>query len=207
MQEELLPLFPLAAVLLPGSELPLHIFEDRYKEMIGEALDHQSEFGVVLAASGGIVAAGCTAGIEQVLQRYSDGRLDILTRGRRRFEIQSLNDTRAFLRAAVAYFDDEEPDAPEPVRLQAVECFARLRPHLDGEPPEMGAAEPELSFRLAHWIDDLDFRQQLLVSRSERDRLRRVIDFIPTYIGRRLRTSHVRAVAPRNGHGTPPPAL
>src|SRR5439155_16695042 len=82
-----LPLFPLHVVLLPEAELPLHIFEDRYKEMIAEVLRDKIEFGVVLANERGIVNTGCTAVIERVLREYPDGRLDILALGRRRFEI------------------------------------------------------------------------------------------------------------------------
>ena len=81
MQDGLLPLFPLQVVLLPGSQLPLHIFEDRYKEMIGEVLRDKLEFGVVLASEKGIVNTGCTATIDRVLKRisrrtagYSDSR-------------------------------------------------------------------------------------------------------------------------------------
>jgi Lon protease-like protein len=82
MRRELLPLFPLAVVLLPRNTLPLHIFEERYKEMIGLVIETGEEFGVVLAAKEGIARVGCTASIEQVLQRYPDGRLDIITLGR-----------------------------------------------------------------------------------------------------------------------------
>src|ERR1700693_6448364 len=108
-----LPLFPLQVVLLPDAEPPLHIFEDRYKEMIAEVLRDKIEFGVVLANEQGIVGTGCTAVIERVLREYPDGRLDILTVGRRRFEIVSLNEERSFLRGSVEYFDDEDPGKPD----------------------------------------------------------------------------------------------
>src|SRR5579862_9021171 len=104
MQQGLLPLFPLQVVLLPGAELPLHIFEDRYKEMIGEVLRDHVEFGVVLANDKGIVNTGCTAIVDKVLRTYPDGRMDILTRGRRRFEIMRIDDERPFLRGAVEFF-------------------------------------------------------------------------------------------------------
>ena len=100
--QEWLPLFPLQVVLLPSAELPLHIFEERYKEMIREALRDKSEFGVVLASEKGIVNAGCTAAVDKVLREYPDGRMDIMTRGRRRFEILELNEDREFLRGKVA---------------------------------------------------------------------------------------------------------
>ncbi len=112
MQPHLLPLFPLQVVLLPGGELPLHIFEDRYKEMIGEVLRGElafgNEFGVVLSSEKGIVNTGCTATVDQVLRRYPDGRMDILTRGRRRFEIVEAGRRASFLRGSVDFFDDDE---------------------------------------------------------------------------------------------------
>src|SRR5579884_1206656 len=110
MAQELLPLFPLETVLFPRTPLPLHIFEDRYKEMMNEAIERKTEFGVVQAGEKGIVNTGCTAAIDKVLRRYPDGRLDLLTSGRRRFEILDLDDGRSFLRGAVDFFDDDEFD-------------------------------------------------------------------------------------------------
>src|SRR5579863_4465739 len=126
--QEWLPLFPLQVVLLPEAELPLHIFEERYKEMIQEAIRGQLEFGVVLANEKGIVNTGCTASIHKVLREYPDGRLDILAVGRRRFEILRLNDERSFLRGAVEFFDDEEAPPPPPeTRQQAIAAYNELR--------------------------------------------------------------------------------
>src|SRR3954452_15477343 len=85
MAGRLLPLFPLSLVVFPRTRLPLHIFEERYKEMIGIAIREESEFGIVLAKDEGIVNAGCTVKVERVLHRYPDGRMDILTMGQRRF--------------------------------------------------------------------------------------------------------------------------
>src|SRR5436305_9565323 len=77
MQQDLLPLFPLHMVLLPGAPAGLHIFEERYKEMIGEAVDRSTEFGIVLAHEKGLVNTGCSASIREVKQKYEDGRMDI----------------------------------------------------------------------------------------------------------------------------------
>src|SRR3984893_9553157 len=114
MQEGLLPLFPLQVVLLPGSQLPLHIFEDRYKEMIREVLRDKQEFGVGLASEKGIVNTGCTASVDRVLRECPDGALDIFTQGQGRFEILLLNDERSFLRGGVESFAADEPDQAEP---------------------------------------------------------------------------------------------
>lgn len=201
MQSGLLPLFPLQVVLLPGGELPLHIFEDRYKEMIGEVISDRLEFGVVLANDKGIVNTGCTATVEKILRQYSDGRMDILARGRRRFEIMSLNDERPFLRGAVEFFDDDDaaPGA-EDLRARAIRGYNELQAMSSGNPfaPEEEAGV--LSFRLAQSVQDLSFRQVLLATRSEAERLKRIADFFPAYLARQRRIQRVKEIAPRNGH-------
>ena len=128
MQEELLPLFPLQVVLFPRTALPLHIFEERYKQMIGEVLRGKSEFGVVQAGEKGIVNTGCTASVEKILKKYPDGRMDLITIGRRRFEIILLNDEKPYLRGAVEFFDDEEAEPiPPEVRKRVMEAYNDIR--------------------------------------------------------------------------------
>ena len=207
MQDELLPLFPLQVVLFPRTALPLHIFEERYKQMIGEVLRGKSEFGVVLAGEKGIVNTGCTASIEKIIKKYPDGRLDLMAVGRRRFEIILLNDEKPYLRGAVEFFDDEgsEPITPE-VRKRVMEAYNDIRKLEAGESsrdPEM--TDPQLSFQLAQVVPDLDFRQVLLATRSEADRMKQLAEFFPTYSSRQKQIQHARAVAPTNGHAKWPP--
>lgn len=204
MQNGLLPLFPLQVVLLPGAQLPLHIFEDRYKEMIGEVLRDKLEFGVVLANEKGIVNTGCTASVDRVLKEYPDGRLDILTHGRRRFEILLLNEERSFLRGAVEFFDDDdeaEPANPDLLRnvMTGFTGLRSLESHDSNSDPN--TSDPRLSFRLAQEVPDLGFRQTLLAMRSETERMRRLADFLPGFLERRRRIQHSKDVAGSNGHG------
>ena len=203
MQDRLLPLFPLQVVLLPGGDLPLHIFEERYKEMIGEVIRERREFGVVLAGEKGIVNTGCTAMVDKVLRQYPDGRLDILTRGRRRFEIVTLNDERNFLRGEVEFFDDEDFDPASPeIQQRAIEGFNQLQALTSEAPMENAPAEnPQLSFRMAQAVTDVTFRQAILATRSEAGRLRQIAEFLPAYLIRQRRIQHVKDVAPKNGHG------
>jgi Lon protease-like protein len=198
----LLALFPLRLVLFPQTPLPLHIFEERYREMIGEAIRSGTEFGVVQGSDEGIVNTGCTASIDRVLRRYEDGRLDILCMGRRRFEVISVDQERSFLRGVVEYFDDED-EAPSPLTLrrEAIQAFERLRAVSEaevlGEPDE---EDDRLSFQLAQLIPDLDFRQILLATRSEAERLQQIRSFIPKYLEAQKRALHIKKVAPLNGH-------
>lgn len=199
MRDGLLPLFPLSVVLLPSHELPLHIFEDRYKEMIGGVIREQGEFGVVLAGSSGIAATGCTATVQQVVNEYEDGRMDIMTVGRRRFIVRSLNQDLAYLRGEVEFFDDEDSVAPPDLRRRAASLRAGIEPADDTDP-----GDPLLSFRLARGIEDMMLRQQLLMSRSEQERLRRLVEFLPVYSERVRHGERLRGLAQQNGHGKLP---
>jgi Lon protease-like protein len=116
-EETIIPLFPLEVVLMPLMPLPLHIFEERYKLMIGECIEQKQEFGVVYQQSGKMKKIGCTARIVQILRRFDDGRLDIMTQGVSRFLIRSIYEDRSYLQAEVIYFDDEVEERTEEAKV------------------------------------------------------------------------------------------
>lgn len=201
MQLDLLPLFPLHVVLFPRTPLPLHIFEDRYKEMIGEAIRTNTEFGVVLAGEKGVANTGCTAIVDRVIERHADGRLELISSGRRRFEIQSLDQEKPYLRGTVEFFDDETDEGvTAEVKNKVIEAYNAL-PADGGAPWTPKWDDAQLSFQLAESIPDVQFRQVLLMMRSERDRMRHLADFLPEYAIKRANIEHVQKVAPLNGHG------
>ncbi len=196
----LLPLFPLQSVLFPRTPLPLRIFEPRYREMIGEAIESRTEFGVVLAGREGIANMGCSAIVDRVVMRHEDGRLDIETSGRRRFEIESIVEERAFLQAKVEFFDDDSVGVP----VADVENWKSLWRELSvvaGVESEPRWDDPQLSFQLAAAIPELSFRQSLLGIRNEARRMREIAEFYPAYLMQQRHVHHVQSVAPRNGHG------
>lgn len=206
MPEQLLPLFPLGVVLFPGTPLPLHIFEERYKLMISEAVRDLSEFGVVLAGQEGIVNAGCTARVEQVLKQYPDGRMDILSMGRRRFQVLELNEELPYLRGRIEYFDDEDGDPPEEQHVErAIRGFYALR-HLEQNQnlPEPRLNDPLLSFQLAQAVPDMNFRQTLLIVRSEAERIRQLADYLPSMAAKEREIGKFRELIPTNGRGKYP---
>ena len=199
---DLLPIFPLELVLFPDTPLPLHIFEPRYKEMIGECLARKELFGVVRAVEKGLTEVGCTAEILDVTKRYEDGRLDILTEGRRRFEIEHIDQDRAFLRAAVQFFDDA-PGAAAPAEIARAAELQKELMALAGaeEPANVETDHPQLSFQLAAALPlDLDFKQTLLGMRSEPERLQSVIEYYQTLLPRMRRAVKARKTAGGNGH-------
>ena len=208
MQANLLPLFPLQVVVFPRTQLPLHIFEERYKEMVGEAIRDHSEFGIVLVKEEGILNAGCTVVVDKVLKSHPDGRMDILTRGIRRFEIVMLNQEKPYLRGEVAYFDDDEPDpAPTDVRTEALRLYRSWMELEEKSPNEAVLSDAQLSFQLAQGIEDLDFLHFLLRTRSETLRLKKVAEFLSEYVPRQRMTASMKKLAPLNGHGARGPEM
>ena len=174
-----IPLFPLGTVLFPGAALPLHVFEERYREMVAECLEGDTPFGVVRSDGEQMAIIGCTAKIVRVVERYKDGRLDILCAGVRRFEIEALDESRAFLQADVEFFEDEGAGSTRDDREDCAALhFATL--HLAGiDAPAMHVnLDAPVAFQLADALpSDLSFKQQLLASRSDADRTTRLRDF------------------------------
>jgi len=203
MALRLIPLFPLPVVVFPRTPLPLHIFEDRYKTMVGEAMTANSEFGMVLASKEGIVNAGCTVSVEKVVERYPDGRLDILTRGQHRFEIVALNEEKDYLQGEVTYFDDDDfAPVPAELREQAIARYQEMGDLSEGQARgEPDLNDPQLSFQLAQGLPDLNFLNGLLRQRSESDRLKQLTRYLIDYIPKQRATERIRELAPRNGFG------
>ena len=209
MPSRRIPLFPLQLVVFPRTHLPLHIFEDRYKEMAGDAIRDGSEFGIVLARDQGIVNTGCTVIIEKVLEMYSDGRMDILTRGQRRFEIEALNEEKNYLQAEVSFFDDDDFEpTPKELRDEAVSNYQALSSLGTSERrSEPDLKDPQLSFQLAQGLPDLDFLNTLLRQRSETGRLKELNHYLSAYIPRQRTIERMRELAPTNGFGRKPAGI
>jgi Lon protease-like protein len=177
MEEEhaTIGIFPLALVLLPGETIPLHIFEERYKRLIGERRDGNEEFGIVFVDEDKLSAIGCSAVVGAVIEEMEDGRLNILVEGRRRFRVETVEEPEDaesdYLRAEVYFFDDEEHGGAR-VRTAAAEAFARLLEAMGVPGAELPEGAAPLSFRLAGAVDfGAEVKQTLLESRSESERL------------------------------------
>jgi Lon protease-like protein len=203
MGTELLPLFPLSLVLLPAMPLPLRVFEERYKEMMADILPSHSEFGVVFAKDDGIVNIGCTAVVDRILNRYDDGRLDLVAIGQRRFLINALDQEKSYLRANVEYFNDEDAsEVPADLREKARGAYRLLLKLGDSDDvsDDLKFELSRMSFQLARFVDDFDKRQTVLSLRSEVERLEYLVRVVPEYVIQHQRTALAKRVGPLNGH-------
>jgi Lon protease-like protein len=207
MTDPRIPLFPLNVVLYPGATLPLHIFEPRYKLMIHDCLTQNREFGVILAGEKGVATVGCTAAITQNLKDYDDGRMDVLTQGRRVFRALNLLHEKDYHEALVEFL----PEAPETLREPAQhqeegallglfqECHTLIYGQLW---TTLGIDSPwPLSFQMAARVPlELEEKQALLEIRAESDRCNFLIERLKDMLPRLGRLHHERRSAAGNGH-------
>ena len=204
--EAVIPIFPLSVVLMPEMALPLHIFEERYKLMVGECLDQKTEFGIVLSDGSGFHSCGCTAKVAEVLKRYDDGRLDILTHGQRRFVLKEVYNDRPYLRSQVVFFDDhEESSAQECQKLahRGLKLQQELK-RLTFQSDHADSAErldlKSISFLLAGCEElKVEDRQRLLEMTSVYDRLYAAVEMLEEIVAKINQAEQVRKIIGGNG--------
>ena len=204
IRPERIPLFPLDVVLLPGTHLPLHIFEPRYRGMVRLCLDNPSEFGILLAMPNGVAGVGCTAEIIEVVKRYEDGRMDIQTIGRAPFQVLELFTNDPLLEGRVGYLEDHDDSVPESVERELIELFETCHTLVFGDYPR--DLEERKKAGLAYQVTaalplDLLWKQQILELRSEPDRQKRLVALLREWAPHLEKTNQMRACAGGNGHG------
>lgn len=205
MRPDRIPLFPLNVVLFPGEHLPLHIFEPRYRRMVRECLDIESSFGMLLALSDGIVRVGCTAEILNVTKRYDDGRMDILTIGRRPFRVVDLFDEDPLLEGSVDYLEDDDslsdPQKQEELIALYEACHTLL---FEGIPPSLREGRPQLlSYAVTSVLPlDLLWKQQILELRSEAERVDRLVRYLGEWALHLQKVETLRHRGDGDGHGS-----
>lgn len=197
-----LPLFPLSLVLYPEERLPLHIFEDRYKEMIGRCLREDIPFGIVNTNDERVARVGCTARVEKVLERYPDGRLDVLVRGEDRFHVRRILSDRAYFTAESELV--AEPDEPLQVGLRERVITQHMKLlELAGRTvrPSLYSGRTSISYTLAHNAGlSNEQKQELLELLTENLRLAYLAQHFEALIPRVEQVEEFRRRVQSNGH-------
>ena len=174
-----LGLFPLGIVLLPTERVPLHIFEPRYRELIGECIERDSDFGLVFADENGVRELGTRARVDEVLEQFDDGRMNIVVEGGERFRVEKLTRGRSFMTAEVVAVDDDGEEPAAEACARAADAFRALAAAAEAEPVEIDEEAVQLSFRLAAQVELApESKQELLELQSEPRRLEMVADLL-----------------------------
>jgi Lon protease-like protein len=198
-------LFPLGLVLLPSEQVPLHIFEPRYRELIGESLELGQPFGIVYADEDGLRQIGTLASVTEVVERFDDGRLNIVVEGSSRFRLLELTEGRSFVTGRVEAVDDQH-DPAEPADIErALALFTRLVELTSAEVEPPAAETPELSFAIAGRFEfSAEIKQELLDESSERVRLARLCELLSIAAETVERQKEISNRAQSNGKVVPP---
>jgi Lon protease-like protein len=200
-------LFPLGIVLLPTEQVPLHIFEPRYRDLITQCLDDGREFGLVFADEDGLRAVGTRAAVTEVLERFDDGRLNIVVEGGERFRLVEVNEGESFHTGEIEPVVDQPDPADDEKKEQALALFRRLveLTGADVEEPEAEVAGVPLSFALAARFEFAPpIKQELLQSTSERMRLERLCELLENAVELVARQEEISGRARTNGKVDPP---
>jgi Lon protease-like protein len=197
-------LFPLGLVLLPTEQVPLHIFEPRYRELIGECIEEEQPFGLVYADEDGLRGVGTLAAVVEVTDRFEDGRLNIVVEGGERFRLLDLTEGRSFQTGTVEALDDEDdpPTASDVERALAV--FRRLVDLTGAEVEVPSEITGQPSFEIGSRFELApELKLELLEETSERRRLVRLCEILETIAAAVERQREVSALAQTNGRARP----
>jgi Lon protease-like protein len=194
------PLFPLGIVMLPGELVPLHIFEERYKLMIGECLEEEREFGIVWMSDDGLADVGCTGRVTQVLEEMDDGRMNILVQGARPFRLIARIPDLPYPAATIELLDDDDPAKPQAALDAARERYATLVERVTDHRPDEGELAELDSYGMAATIEFAPPpKQQLLEERSEPRRLELVAELLDTTLRKLEASDQAGEIASTNG--------
>ena len=203
LEIERFPLFPLGLVMLPGELVPLHIFEERYKQMIGECLDEEREFGILWLADDELKAVGCAARVTRVLERFEDGRMNILAEGTTPFRMERRIGDMAYPAGDVVLLDDE-PDSDDDALERARTTYADLVEEVTDARPEAETLAGLDAYGMAATVDiNPAAKQALLELRSEPARLEQLDGLFAEALRRIKTAARVAEQASGNGHLKP----
>jgi Lon protease-like protein len=194
------PLFPLGLVLIPQELVPLHIFEERYKLMIDECIERDSEFGIVWLADDGLRDVGCSARIERVIERFDDGRVNILVEGSQPFRLLRRIDDMPYPAGDVEVLEDFDPDGDPELAEQARTRYAELVEAATEDSPDLDEIAGLDAYGMAATVEHPpEAKQALLELRAENDRLRMVEEMFRTAIKRVAYAEEAAERAQTNG--------
>jgi Lon protease-like protein len=194
------PLFPLGLVALPTELVPLHIFEERYKTMIGRCLDEGSEFGIVWMSDDGLRPIGCACEIAEVVERMEDGRINLIARGTRPFRIEARQDELPYPAGTVEFLDDRAEELDPEAADEAHSAYAELVNEATDREPDMTEIGEMSAYQMAATVEfGLDAKQGLLDLRSESARLRLVTRLFRAALKRLDFVNRAQARARSNG--------
>jgi ATP-dependent Lon protease len=172
-------LFPLNLVMFPNSSMPLHIFEPRYKQLVGASLAEHKPFGINLVDSSKLYQTGCTVEVSEVTKTYPDGRMDIVITGKQRYTLSGLREgEELYYVGMIELFDDVDDDVDSALRYECIKLHnevIEIAFPLAIEEYQLSELDSDttISFSIAQKAGlNVLRKQELLELRSENQRLK-----------------------------------
>ena len=197
-------LFPLNLVLVPGEQAPLHIFEPRYRELIGECLDFGNDFGLLLEDDEGMREVGTRCKVIEVIDRFPDGRLNVVVEATERFQLLEVTDGRTFRTAEIETLPDESDTPLEDEVEEVLAAYARVVAAAEAELDDLDLDADSVAYQIAARIDfGTEVKQGLLELRSERERVIKLAPMLNQAAEAVEREREIRTRAGGNGRVEP----
>jgi Lon protease-like protein len=203
-QPQEIGLFPLNLVLVPGEQAPLHIFEPRYRELIGECLDSGDEFGLVLEDDDGMRGVGVRCAVVEVIDRFPDGRLNVVVEAHDRFQLVGLTEGRTFHTGEIEAVPDETDTPSDDEVEECLAAYARVVAAAEADLDELDLDADSIAYQIASRVDfGTVIKQGLLELRSERERVLRLAPMLNQAAEAVERETEIRHRAGSNGRVEP----
>jgi ATP-dependent Lon protease len=200
---QFLPLFPLSLVVFPGEQLRLHIFEERYKQLISDCLETQSNFGIPTVIDQTVVSIATEVAITSVDKQYGSGELDLTTEGQRRFRIDKfyrVSDNKLYPGGDVAWLEDDDTPSAE-LQQEIFQLLEQLHEALGIQKKVADTLAGIQSYQIGHNIGlTLKQEYELLTLQTEIDRLMFIKQHLTGILPVVQETERMKARAKLNGH-------
>jgi Lon protease-like protein len=192
-------IFALPTVLVPGERMPLHVFEERYKQLIGECVAQGEDFLLLYADEDGTRELGCAASVDEVLEEFEDGRMNIVVEGTDVLRVVEITRGRAYTTAMVEAAPEDLTVAEEPGPV--LDLYRKIASAGGGDPEEdLLAAERPLSYAIMARVDfPAVEKQRVLELRSESGRLMAIVDLLARGLQALAQIEQIRERAQTNG--------
>jgi Lon protease-like protein len=197
-------LFPLNLVLVPGEQAPLHVFEPRYRDLIGECLDFGNDFGLLLEDDDGMRDVGTRCNVVEVIDRFPDGRLNIVVEATERFQLVEVTGGRSYRTAEVETLPDDADTPSEDEVEEVLAAYARVVAAAEAELDDLDLDADSVAYQIAARIDfGTEVKQGLLELRSERERVVKLAPMLNQAAEAVEREREIRTRASGNGRVEP----
>lgn len=200
---DIIPIFPLSLVVFPGEALNLHIFEDRYKELVNDSLSSHIRFGIPAYINGTLCEFGTEVELVSVERVYAGGEMDVKTKGMRVFKMNKVvnpMEGKLYSGAQVSWVEQVN-NGDEAFREDIWDLLQELHHVLKVQKEELNNASEVDTFKLAHFVGlSLEKEYELLCMRSERDRQLMVLQHLRNILPVAKETELLRERVKANGH-------